>query len=181
MWFGYSPQIYFYYYLCNLKLVIFGHFPNESEVPVWGIVFHKHILVVFFFLFTLHWPFDNPIYNCEQCKNDGGLKLLNPNRMLLHRSHFWYYFGNYHHCILYISFLAMLINFCIALKRHSSQRSGKGAIIKKLPLQKPRWEQIKPYRENTPQTERADTRGHPASRKLKLRKPTEAQKFDSKT
>ena len=41
MWLGYTPQIIFFY---NLNLVIFWTFLHlESDLPVGGIVFHKHI------------------------------------------------------------------------------------------------------------------------------------------
>ena len=39
---GYTPQIYFCHYFCNFDLVIFWTF-SQNEVPVGGIVFHKHI------------------------------------------------------------------------------------------------------------------------------------------
>ena len=34
MWFGYNPPINFYHFFRNLKLVIYGHFDNESEWTV---------------------------------------------------------------------------------------------------------------------------------------------------
>ena len=34
MWFGYDPQIIFYYFFRNLNLVIMGHFDDESEWTV---------------------------------------------------------------------------------------------------------------------------------------------------
>ena len=49
MWLGYTPQINFCHIFYNLKflnLVIFFFFTFlhlESGLPVWGIVFHKHI------------------------------------------------------------------------------------------------------------------------------------------
>ena len=44
MWLGYTPQINFCHFLSNLNLVIFRTFSHpESELPVGGIVFYKHI------------------------------------------------------------------------------------------------------------------------------------------
>ena len=46
MWLGYTPQINFchFFIFYNLNLVIFWTFLHlESDLPVWGIVFHKHI------------------------------------------------------------------------------------------------------------------------------------------
>ena len=45
MWLGFTPQINFCHFLFyNLNLVIFWTFLHlESDLPVGGIVFHKHI------------------------------------------------------------------------------------------------------------------------------------------
>ena len=44
MWYGYTPQINFCHFFYNLNLVIFWTFLHlESDLPVGGIVFHKHI------------------------------------------------------------------------------------------------------------------------------------------
>ena len=45
MWLGYTPQINFcHFFFHNLNLVIFWTFLHlESDLPVGGIVFHKHI------------------------------------------------------------------------------------------------------------------------------------------
>ena len=45
MWLGYTPQINFcHFFFYNLNLVIFWTFLLlESDLPVGGIVFHKHI------------------------------------------------------------------------------------------------------------------------------------------
>ena len=44
MWLGYTPQINFCHFYCNLNIVIFRTFSHlESEVPVGGLVFHEHI------------------------------------------------------------------------------------------------------------------------------------------
>ena len=44
MWFGYNPQINFCHFFRNLNLVIFRIFSHpESELPVGGIAFYKHI------------------------------------------------------------------------------------------------------------------------------------------
>ena len=40
MWLGYTPQIDFFHFFYNLNLT-FLHL--ESELPVGGIMFHKHI------------------------------------------------------------------------------------------------------------------------------------------
>ena len=50
MWLGYTPQINFCHFFCNLNLVIFRTFSQlETDVPVGGIVFHKHIFNCFYF------------------------------------------------------------------------------------------------------------------------------------
>ena len=44
LWLGYTPQIYFCHFFYNMNLVIFWAFLHlESDLSVWGIVFHKHI------------------------------------------------------------------------------------------------------------------------------------------
>ena len=44
MWFGYNPWIIFRHFFHNLNLVIFWTFLHlENDLPVGGIVFHKHI------------------------------------------------------------------------------------------------------------------------------------------
>ena len=44
MWLGYNPQIKFCHFFSNLNLVIFRTFSHpESELPVGGKVFYKHI------------------------------------------------------------------------------------------------------------------------------------------
>ena len=44
MWLGYTPQNNFCHFLSNLNLVIVRTFLHpESELPVGGIVFYKHI------------------------------------------------------------------------------------------------------------------------------------------
>ena len=44
MWLGYTPQINFCHFLSNFNLVIFRTFSHpESELPVGGIAFYKHI------------------------------------------------------------------------------------------------------------------------------------------
>ena len=45
IWLGYTPQINFcHFFFYNLNLVIFWTFLHlESDLPVGGIVFHKHI------------------------------------------------------------------------------------------------------------------------------------------
>ena len=44
MWLGYTPQINFCHFFLHLNLVIFWTFLHlESDLPVGGIVFHKHI------------------------------------------------------------------------------------------------------------------------------------------
>ena len=44
MWLGYTPRLIFVTFFYNLNLVIFWTFLNlESDLPVGGIVFHKHI------------------------------------------------------------------------------------------------------------------------------------------
>ena len=44
IWLGYTPQINFFSLFYNLNLVIFWTFLHlESDLPVGGIVFHKHI------------------------------------------------------------------------------------------------------------------------------------------
>ena len=44
MWLGYTLRLIFVTFFCNLNFVIFRTFSHlESEVEVWGIVFHKHI------------------------------------------------------------------------------------------------------------------------------------------
>ena len=46
MWLGYTPQINFCHFFYNLNLVIFWTFLHlESDLPVGGIVFHKHIFL----------------------------------------------------------------------------------------------------------------------------------------
>ena len=58
MWLGYTPQINFCHFSCNLNLAIFRTFSHlESELPVGGIVFYKHI---FWFLKVL-----KNIPNCD--------------------------------------------------------------------------------------------------------------------